>query len=114
MGKKEKPLDTASPQETKQEPKIRYPSFSISGERIIEELSSAKVGDMCRLEIVVKKTGDMIDGYDKESRIELEIHKMGYLAKAGKKSFEEYDKMSGEEREKYDRERIGADEDKNE
>ena len=113
MGNKEKPIETDSAVASEQkEPRIHYPVFSISGDRIIEELANAKVGDMCRLEIVVKKVADSIDGYDKEPRVELEVHKMGYLAKAGKKNFEEYDKMNEEEKEKYDKEDIEDKEDK--
>jgi hypothetical protein len=87
--------------------KISYPGFSMCDNQIPEELASAKVGDMCRLEIVVKKTGDDIDTYDdNKPRIQVEIHKLGYIGKAGKLSKEEYFSKSEEERKDYDTKQL--------
>lgn len=90
--------------------RINYPSFSINGDKIPEELADAKVGDMCRCEIIIKKIGDSIDTYGKgESRIEVEIHKLGYIGKSGKLSKEEYLSKSDDEKAKYDEEQVKAD-----
>jgi len=110
MGMKEKKGD--APVEAKSETRISYPGFSLEGDKIPEELKDAKLEQMCRLEIVVKKMGDGIATYTegKPRRVEVEIHQLGYLADAGKKSFKEYDKMSDEEKEEYDRESVETEE----
>jgi hypothetical protein len=86
--------------------RISYPGFSIS-EIIPQELKDAPVGSTCRLEIIVKKTGDTIETYNEgKPRVELEIHKLGYIGKAGKMGKEEYLNASEEDREKNDKENI--------
>ena len=90
--------------------RISYPGFSITGDKIPEELANAKVGDKCRLEIIVKKIGDRIDTYGKgEPSIEIEVHSLGYIGKAGKLSKEEYLGKSDDEKSKYDEEQVKAD-----
>ena len=83
------------------------------GDQIPDELKNIKNNEMCRLELIVRKVGDNIDTYaeGQPRRIEVEIHKLGYIAQAGKKTFEEYDKSSKEEKEEYDKESVGAKED---
>lgn len=88
------------------ETKISYPSFSISGDQIPDELNNAKNGEKCRLEIIVRKIGDNIDTYAKGEprRIELEIHKLGY--EGSKVSEDEYKNMSEEEKDKQDEKEV--------
>ena len=104
MGRKE-PMEQPVEGKSK-EPKITYPSLSIKGDKIPEELKDAKLLTMFRCEIIVKKIGDDIVTYDEGEprRVELEIHKLGYIGKAGKLSKEEYLSASEEEREKNDKE----------
>lgn len=95
--------------EEKGKTRISYPSFSISGDKIPQELADAKVGDKCRCEIVIKKIGYSIDTYNKgENRVEVEIHSLGYIGKAGKLSKEEYLSKSDEDKAKYDEEQVKA------
>lgn len=93
--------------EKQSEPKVRYPSFSLH-KNIPEELMSKDIGEVCRIELVVKVIGKSIDQYseDRHERLELEIHKLGFIGKAGKLSKEEYLGKSEEERAKYDKERL--------
>ncbi len=109
MGKKHKmDLTTNSPSDAKE--RISYPSFSISGDKIPDELANAKVGDTCTLQIVVKKVSDSVSSYDNnEQRVELEIHKLGYKGK--KLSSNEYKNLSSEDRDKADEDDVlGEDE----
>jgi hypothetical protein len=101
----------AQPTEGKQETKISYPGFSITGDQIPDELGNIKNGDKCRCEIVVRKIGDNIDTYAKGEprRIELEIHKLGFAGK-GKVSEDEYKNMSDEEKDKADEEEVMSEE----
>lgn len=94
------------PTEAKDEKKISYPGFSISGDQIPDELKNSKLKDMCRLEIIVRKTGDNIDTYVKGEprRVELEIQKLGYVGK--KVSEEEYKKMSDDDKDKADEKEV--------
>ncbi len=98
------------PAENKGEKKISYPSFSISGDQIPDELGNIKNGDKCRLEVIVRKVGDNIDTYAKGEprRIELEIHKLGYVGK--KVSEEEYKDMSDDEKDKADEKEVMGEE----
>ncbi len=94
--------------------KISYPGFSIT-ENIPEELANAKVGDMMRCEIIVKKVGDSIETYNESKpRVEMEVYKLGCIGKAGKISKEEYFAKSDEDRAKYDKEQMDMKEDKGE
>ena len=106
MGRKQDMVTAVG--EERKTPRIIYSTFSVSGDKIPQEIKDAKVGDMCRLEIIVKKIQDGIETYaeGRPQRIELELHKLGYLSSAGKKNFEEYDKMSDEDKEKYDKEDV--------
>ena len=94
------------PTVSKQETKISYPSFSISGDKIPEGIGDMKNGEKCRCEIIVRKVGDNIDTYAKGEprRIELEIHKLGY--EGNKVSEDEYKNMSDEEKDKADEEEV--------
>ena len=114
LGRKE-PRPT-SPGEATQEDRIIYPLFSLTGDKIPEELGNAKLEEMRRCEIIIKKVGDSIDIYAKGQprRVELEIHKLGYIGKAGKMSKEEYLKASDEEREKNDLENMEEEPEKGE
>jgi len=99
-------VSTAVPSEAKQ-PQIRFPSFSLE-RNIPEDLIGKDIGEICRLELVVKVVGKSINQYseNKNERIELEIHKLGYIGKAGKLSKEEYLAKSEDERTKYDAEQM--------
>ena len=92
MGRKE---EAPTAEGKRKEPQIRYPSFSMVGGQILDELKNVKNNEMCRLEIIVRKVGDNIDTYTEGQprRIEVEIHKVGYIAHAGKKTFDEYNKF---------------------
>jgi hypothetical protein len=113
MGYKDK-ISTGAPVEAKQ-PQIRFPSFSLE-RNIPEELMGKDIGETCRLELVVKVVGKSINQYseNKNERIELEIHKLGYIGKAGKMGKEEYLNASDEEREKNDKENIEEDKEEEE
>lgn len=92
------------------ETKIFYPSFSISGGQIPEELGNMKNGEKCHLDIIVRKIGDNIDTYAKGEprRIKVEIHKLGY--EGSKVSKEEYKNMSDEGKDKIDEEQVMGEE----
>lgn len=108
LGQKEEgPVAVESAGKSKKQ-KIRYPSFSMRGEDIPEELKNAKNGDMCRCEIIIRKIGDNIDTYaeGEPRRVEVEVRKLGYIGKAGKMSKEEYLNASDDEREKNDKENM--------
>lgn len=108
-----KPKKSEGPQvaESAPEPKMQYPRMYIE-RNVPSELMDKDVGNICRLEIVAKVVSKSIDERDenKSERCELEIHKLGYIGKAGKMSKEEYLKASDEEREKNDRENISEEE----
>lgn len=107
-------LDMGNKQETptavgekQDKPKISYPGFSIRGDSIPEELKGATPEDMCRCEVLLKVVSNGIDTYNNdEPRVEVEIHKLGYLAKAGNLTKEEKLKMTPEEREKADKDEV--------
>lgn len=82
--------------EGKDKNKISYPILYIPS----DVLSGKEIGEMCRLEVIVKITGLQ------EKETTLEIHKVGYIGKAGKMSKDEYLKASDDEREKNDRENM--------
>ncbi len=88
-------------------PKIRFPLFSLC-KNIPEELMGKDIGEVCQIELVVKVVGKSIDQYseDRGERLELEIHKLGFIGKAGKLSKEEYLSKTEEERAEYDKEQI--------
>jgi len=109
MGHKEESPSIAPAEGKSKKVRISYPGFSMRGDSIPEELKTAAVGDKCRLEIIVRKTGDSIDTYgNQEPRVEVEIHSLGYIGKAGKVSKEEYLAKSEDERGKYDKEQMDA------
>ncbi len=109
MGKK-KEIEMQPTEGKSKEVKMSYPSFGMTGDKIPTEIANAKVGDMGRCEIIIKKIGDSIDTYGKgESRVEVEIHKLGYLGKSGKLTKEEYMSKNDEEKAKYDEEQVKAD-----
>jgi hypothetical protein len=97
MGRKSN--ETPSTVEGSKKVKISYPGFSMCNMQIPKEVADMKVGDSCRCEIIMKKVGDDIDTYDdNKPRVQVEIHKLGFLSKAGGKTKDEYLNMSDEER----------------
>ena len=80
--------------------RISYPSLHIPS----DVLSGKEVGETCRLEVIAKITGQQESEDRKETT--LEIHKVGYIGKAGKLSREEYDKKTTEEKDAYDKEEV--------
>jgi len=108
MGEKREEPQAVSSGQGPKVAKVHYTGFSMRGDKIPEELKTAKNGQMCRLEIVVRKIGDNIDTYteDEPRRIEVEIRKLGYLASAGKKNKDEYLKMNSQDREEYDKQQV--------
>jgi len=96
----------SQPTEAKQEVKISYPGFSMTGDQIPEELGNMKNGEKCHLDIIVRKIGDNIDTYAKGEprRIEVEIHKLGY--EGSKVSEDEYKNMSDEDKDKEDEKEV--------
>lgn len=103
--KREEPEAVSGPTKAS---KVSYPGFSFRGDQIPDELKEAKNGHMCRMEIIVRKIGDNIDTYaeGEPRRVEVEVHKAGYMASAGKKTKDEYLKMDGQEREEYDKQQV--------
>jgi hypothetical protein len=91
---------TAVPEGNKEKNKIIYPTLYLPS----DVLTGKEVGEMCRLEIVAKITGQQESEDRKETT--LEIHKVGYLGKAGKMNKEEYLNASDDEIDKNDRENI--------
>lgn len=91
--------------------RIDYPHLSFVGDQIPDELKDVPNDGMCRLEIIVRKTGDSIDTYaeDEPRRIEVEVQKMAYIGKGGKATKDEYLSMDENEREEYDKRDVGAD-----
>ena len=67
------------------------------------------IGDEIRLEVVVKIKGKDIRESEGKKRkgIDMDIMKLQVLGKAGKVSEEEYDNMSDEDKESYDKESVG-------
>lgn len=108
MGYKDE-VPTVIGNEEKKQPKTRYPSFSLH-KNIPENLSSKDVGEMCRIELIVKVIGKSIDQYseDRNERIELEIHKMGFISNGSKLSKGEYLKLSDNEKLDYDKKQMDS------
>ncbi len=106
MGKKQESCGESPIIAGSKETKISYPSFSISEDKIPEEMGNMKNGEKCRCEIIVRKVGDNIDTYAKGEprRIVVEIHKLGCMD--SKVSEEEYKSMSDEEKDKMDEEEV--------
>lgn len=75
-----------------------YPSLNL--EVIPEAMKDKPVGHICRLNVLVKVRG--ISDDERGRRMDLEVRKVGY-ASSGKKTKEEYVKMSEKEREDHDR-----------
>ena len=90
------------------EPKIYYPTLSLY-DKVPDELMDKPLGSMCRIEIVGKIINKGIDENKRGRResMSIDIHKMGYIGKAGRVSKEEYNKMSDSEKEDYDKESVG-------
>src|SRR3990167_4016104 len=101
MGHKMKSTDMAVP--TAQKDKVMYPSLHLS-HKVPQFLKEKKIGHTCRLEIVGKVVS-MSEGEMGED-MTLEIHQMGYVGSAGKKTEDEYLKMDKESREEYDEEEV--------
>lgn len=84
-----------------------YPSIHIS-KNVPGELMDKEVGDMCRLEVVAKIVSKNIsegESGEKES-ITIDVHKLGYIGKAGKVTKEEYLNKSKEARDEYDKKEV--------
>jgi len=96
-----KPETAAMPMEAKD--KMMYPNMYLEY-KVPEEMMSKDVGYMGRCEIVYKIVSKSEN--DKGNSMTLEIHKMNHIADAGKKDFKEYDKMSDENKENYDKEDV--------
>jgi hypothetical protein len=88
--------------EGKKEEKISYPTLNIY-KNVPGFLAEKDVGYICRLEVIAKVVSKS-ERSDGNSDITLEIQKIGYKGKAGKKTKEEYLAMSEKEREEYDKE----------
>lgn len=110
MGYKPKKTDMSQPVNA-EEPKVQYPHMYID-RKVPASLMDKEVGAMCRLEVVAKIVSKSVDdrGEDNVERLELQIHKLGYIGNAGKKTREEYLNSSEEEREEYDKKTAGVDE----
>ena len=104
-----KPLKTDAPQAVGlSEPKMQYPSLYID-RKVPQEIMDKDVGEMCRLEVVGKIKSKSIDSTsdgEEKQRVEIEIHKMGYIGKAGKVTRDEYLSKNDEEREEYDKKEV--------
>ncbi len=110
MGKKQESCGESPTIVNNTETKISYPSFSISEDKIPEEMGNMKSGEKCRCEIIVRKVGDNIDTYTKGEprRIEVEIHKLGCMD--SKVSEDEYKDMTDAEKDKADEKDVLGDE----
>lgn len=104
MGKEEK----RGISEEKEETRIVYPSFTIVGDKISEELKNAKLETMHRCEICIKKVGDDIDTYaaNQPRRVQVEIHKMGYMGESVKATDDEFKDMTPDERKEYQKKEM--------
>ena len=111
MGRKGNGLETASPSNEKN--RIYYPSLHLDT-KVPPMLMDKDIGEMCRLEIVGKIVSKSINENDRtEGRREnmtIEVHKMGYVGKAGKLTKKEYLSKNEDEREEYDKEDVGVEE----
>ena len=85
------------------EDKMMYPSLHVS-HKMPAELQDKDVGDMCRLEVIGKIVSKSVGEYG--STMDVEVHKMGYLGKAGQHTKEEKMAMSEEERDKANHDEI--------
>ncbi len=92
--------------ESKQEKRITYPSLYL--ENAPEAMMDKDIGHICRLEIIAKVKSKSIDERNDKTqhRMEFEVQKIGYVAKAGGYSKEEYLSKSQEDREKIDEEEV--------
>lgn len=106
MGYKEEGLGVEVP--SKSEKKIRYPSLYLNN-KVPDDLMDKDVGHMCRIEIIGKVVSKGIDEGQSRKRenLTIEIHKIGYISKAGKATKEEYKKMSDKEKEEYNKRDVG-------
>jgi hypothetical protein len=105
MGYKDKNIVGEMP--TARESQVRYPSICLS-ENVPDDLFDKEVGSTCRIEVIVKITSKGMDERDGQERrrMDLEIHKLGYIANSDKKSKEEYLSMDENSREKYDEDNL--------
>ena len=87
--------------------KMLYPSIYIDN-KVPDDLMDKDVGQMCRLEVVGKIVSKGINenGDKKRQSMTIDIHKLGYLGKAGKVTREEYDSMSDEDKDEYDKKSV--------
>jgi len=107
MGKKHK-NDEAPMPSTGSKSHVSYPRLDMY-DKVPPELMKKDVGDMCRIEVIGKivNKGVRDDENGKRESMDIEIHKMGYIGKAGKRTKEEYSKMNQDEKEAYDKESVG-------
>ena len=90
--------------------KTHYPTLFLS-DKVPDDLMGKEIGAMCRIEIVAKVTSKGINesGKKKSQRMDLEIHKMGLIGKAGKATKKEYIEMNDDEKRQYDMEDLQID-----
>lgn len=96
----------------KGENKTHYPTLYLS-EKVPPELMDKDIGESCRIEIVGKVVSKGIneEGDNRRENLTIEINKMGYVGKAGKKTKEEWLAMNDKDRENYDKEDKKVNED---
>lgn len=95
LGEKSSGLCEAPEKNKKWYPSITVPLSLVKGKAL---------GTECRFEFVGKITS--IEESERRSDARIELKSGKYLAKAGKKSKEEYKEMSDDEREEYDKESM--------
>ena len=86
---------------------VMYPSIHFE-RKVPPELMDKDIGETCRCEVVLKIRSKGMNQYGPESNENLsaDVLSLNYLGKAGKKTKEEYLKMSDEDRESYDKEQL--------
>lgn len=107
MGYKSKEMSGMIADSGENKDKMHYPTLHLD-KNIPGEILAKDVGHICRLEVIAKIVSK--SETDNGKSVSLEIHKLGYLGKAGKKTFDEYDKMGDEEKKAYDKEQMEGEE----
>lgn len=99
-------LETFSPDSTKSHKKSTkyFPDLHIE-KAVPEEIMKREIGEACRMEIEGVLTHKLISTGKNGQRksVTISIRKMGYIGKGGKKTKDEYLKMSDDERDEYDK-----------
>lgn len=95
--------------------RISYPSFSLDAEQIPDFLDSLPMNKMVRCEVVIcKSSHNENKEYGDDKRMGFSVYKIGLLGAAGKKSKDEYMKMSDDEKSDYDQDQMENDGDEEE